>query len=133
MTNTSSSLWREIPERYNLMGSKCETCGTSFFPERSICPKCRRRGKIVLQPMPHEGTIESFTEIHSPPRGYENEAPYFLAIVRLVNGAKVLSQIVDSDRQRIKLGAKATMRFRKLLEAGEEGTIAYGFKFKIIQ
>ncbi|MDD1653885.1 MAG: zinc ribbon domain-containing protein, partial [Methanomicrobiales archaeon] len=27
--------WRKIPQRYNLIGTRCETCGTYFFPPRT--------------------------------------------------------------------------------------------------
>mgnify|MGYP003306312124 CR=1 FL=1 len=38
--------WRHIQQRYNLVGSKCTTCGQVFFPQRVICPDCRRKGNI---------------------------------------------------------------------------------------
>ena len=37
-------VWRHIQQRYNLIGSKCTTCGKVFFPNRIICPDCRRKG-----------------------------------------------------------------------------------------
>ncbi|MDD1715367.1 MAG: zinc ribbon domain-containing protein, partial [Methanolinea sp.] len=30
--------WRKIPQRYNLIGSRCTNCGRYFFPPRSLCP-----------------------------------------------------------------------------------------------
>ena len=39
--------WRKIPQRYNMLGTKCETCGRHFFPPRTFCPDCRRAGKIA--------------------------------------------------------------------------------------
>ena len=44
---TVARFWRKIPQRYNLIGTKCETCGRHFFPPRTFCPDCRRTGKIV--------------------------------------------------------------------------------------
>ena len=40
--------WREIPQRYNLIGNTCEVCGKVYFPPRESCPDCRRKsiGKI---------------------------------------------------------------------------------------
>ena len=126
-------MWRRIPERYNLTGVRCDNCGTDYFPQRKVCPKCRRRGKLVPKQMPLEGKIYSFTEVSSGPRGFEHETPYTLALVELTNGVRVLSQVVDSDEEDIKIGAPAKMVFRKAMEDGEEGIIAYGYKFKIVK
>ena len=40
--------WRHIQQRYNLVGSKCTTCGQVFFPQRVICPDCRRKGNVAI-------------------------------------------------------------------------------------
>ncbi|MFA6048389.1 MAG: Zn-ribbon domain-containing OB-fold protein [Candidatus Micrarchaeia archaeon] len=124
-------IWRRIPERYNLIGSRCETCGTEYFPGRKVCPKCRRRGKLVAKRMPKAGKIFSFTEVFSAPAGFEHETPYFLAIIELENGVKILAQIVDSPRDTVAIGAKVEARFRKISEDDDEGVIAYGLKFKV--
>lgn len=124
-------VWRRIPERYYLLGSKCENCRSEYFPQRRFCPKCRRKGKIVEKKMPEEGRILSFTQVHVPPAGFEHEAPYFMAIVELQNGVKILSQVVDSDTGQVKIGAPVRMAFRKVMEDDEEGAIAYGYKFKV--
>lgn len=124
-------VWREIPERYNLMGSACSNCKHEFFPQRLICPNCRRKGSLQAKKMPDEGKVFSFTEVHSGAKGFENETPYTLAIVELSNGVKVLGHIVDTPKEKIKTGAHARAVFRRIFAEGEEGIIAYGFKFKI--
>jgi len=123
--------WRRYPERYLLRGSYCETCKTPYFPARKICSKCRRKGKIVDMDMPRTGKVYSFTEVFVAPAGFENETPYFLALIELENGAKVLSQIVDSEKEKVKIGARVRKVFRKIADTDEEGAIAYGYKFKV--
>ncbi len=125
-------VWRRIPERYTLMGSLCENCKTEYFPQRKFCSKCRRKGRIVQKRMPEQGKIFSFTEVQAAPSGHEDEAPYFLAIVELNNGVKLMSQIVDSEREKIKFDAPVKTVFRKIAEGDDEGLIAYGYKFKVI-
>lgn len=126
-------VWREIPERYNLIGSFCENCKHEFFPQRLICPNCRRRGQLAEKKMPTEGEIFSFTEVHSGAKGFENETPYVLAIIELANGVKVLGHIADSPLEKIKIGAKVKAIFRRIFAEGEEGIIAYGYKFQIAE
>jgi len=132
MKNATPLIWRNSADRYHLMGSHCATCNTDYFPERVVCPKCRRKGKIDAKQMPTEGKIYSFTEVHAAPTGFEHETPYYIAIIELPNGVKVLTQLVDSPDEKIKIGAQAKMCFRRIFEEGEEGIIAYGFKFKVV-
>jgi len=129
--NFISMIWRRIPERYNLVGNHCEACGKDYFPQRKVCPHCRRKGKLVAKAMPREGKIYSFTQVHSAPTGFEHESPYYLAIIELSNGVKLLTQLVDSPKEKVKNGAKAKMVFRKIFQDDEEGAIAYGYKFKV--
>jgi len=133
MRNLLPLIWRGNSERYRLLGSKCEHCGGEFFPQRSLCPHCRRGGKIITMPMPRQGKIVSFTLVHSAPKGFELETPYFLAIIELANGVRLLTQIVDSPAERVKTGAFVKMVFRKIFEDDAEGIIAYGYKFKVVQ
>jgi len=131
MKNAVPLIWRNSADRYHLMGSHCSTCNTDYFPERIVCPKCRRKGKLEAKQMPTEGKIYSFTEVHAAPAGFEHETPYHIAVIELENGVKVLSQLVDSPPEKIRIGAPAKMCFRRVFEEGKEGIIAYGFKFKV--
>ncbi len=133
MTNGNLPLiWRKFSERYLLQGNCCETCGTCFFPARQICPNCRRKGKLVPKEMPREGKIITYTEVFTGPYGFEYETPYFIAIIELSNGARLLSQVVDSPKEKIRIGAKVKKVFRKISDIDPEGPIAYGYKFKVV-
>src|SRR3989344_7250208 len=97
-------IWRNFSERYNLLGSKCKSCGKSFFPTRLICPNCRTKGKLVAEQMPFTGKIVSWTKVFVGPQGFDMETPYFLALIELDNGAMILSQLVDNDDGKVKTG-----------------------------
>ncbi|MEM4719972.1 MAG: Zn-ribbon domain-containing OB-fold protein [Candidatus Bilamarchaeaceae archaeon] len=123
--------WRRIPERYRLMGTTCETCGQHFFPSRSVCPKCRRKGKIKKVQYSGKGKIYSFTTIYSPPTGFEDQVPYTIAIIELDEGARVLGQIVDTPENKLKIGVRVEQCFRIIQRDDPEGLIHYGFKFRV--
>jgi len=123
--------WRHIPQRYNLIGSKCTTCGKSYFPPRVLCPKCRRKGKLENIQFKGTGKIHSFSIVHAPPEDFKIMSPYAVAIIELDEGAKVTSQIVNSDLDKIEIGDTVEMIFRKIREDGEDGVISYGFKFQV--
>ena len=123
--------WRRIPERYRLLGVKCETCGSHYFPKRSICPKCRRKGKITDVQFAGKGKVYSFTEIFAPPDGFEDQIPYILAIIELDEGARLTAQIVDAHKDDIKIGSRVEQVFRVIQRDDPEGPVHYGFKFRL--
>ena len=123
-------LWRRTKERYNLIGSKCETCGTYYMPKRAVCPSCRRKGKMVEYKFSGKGKIYSYTVIRVAPEGYEYYVPYVLAIIELEEGARITGQLVDTDPENIMVDQDVEMVFRKIHEDNPEGLITYGFKFR---
>ncbi|VVC01205.1 Uncharacterised protein [uncultured archaeon] len=123
--------WRRIPERYRLTGSACENCRTNYFPTRKLCPKCRRKGKIVAKQFCGRGKIYSFSEVTAGPVGFELEVPYVLAIIELEEGPKLTAQVVGISEKDIKIGDAVEMVFRKIQEDGSEGPIHYGYKFRL--
>lgn len=125
--------WRRIPERYRMKGAKCGTCATFYFPSRIICPKCRRKGKLETYYFSGNGSVYTFTEIHSPASGFEEQVPYVFAIIELDEGAKVNGQIVDVRREDVKIGDRVEVVFRKIQSNDPEGLIHYGYKFKIVR
>lgn len=125
--------WRHIPQRYNLIGSKCLQCGEVFFPMRVICPKCRRKGKLEDIKFSGNGKIHSYSVIHTPTDEFKNISPYAVAIIELEEGAKITSQIVDCNTDDVEIGQGVELVFRKIRAEGDEGVISYGYKFKLKQ
>lgn len=123
--------WRNIPQRYNLIGSKCTNCGGVYFPPRVICPKCRRKGNIENIQFKGKGKIHSYSIVRTPTDDFKKIAPYPVAIIELDEGAKLTTQLVDCDIDNIEIGDPVEVVFRKIREDGEDGVISYGFKFKI--
>ncbi|MBS3815181.1 MAG: Zn-ribbon domain-containing OB-fold protein [Hadesarchaea archaeon] len=122
--------WREIPNRYNLIGSKCGNCDEVFFPPRHVCPKCRRIGKLQPYQLDGKGKVISHTIVHAPPEDFADESPYVLAIIELEEGPRVTGQITDCDPDEVEIGDDVEAKFRYISEESEEGLIYYGYKFK---
>jgi scaffold protein (connect acetoacetyl-CoA thiolase and HMG-CoA synthase) len=120
--------WRIRDRYYRLIGSKCSDCGHEFFPPVYRCRECGS-DKITDREMPKSGKIVTYTELHEPLPGFEAQAPFHLAVVELENGARVLTQIVDSPSEAIKTGAKVSATVRRARVDGESGQIIYGYKF----
>lgn len=124
--------WREIPQRYNLVGTKCITCDSVFFPPKVICPSCRRKslGKMETCALKGTGTIESYTIIYAPPPHFEGEEPYVMALIKMDEGCYLVGQIVDIELDEVSIGMRITSCFRRIYEDGNRGAIQYGYKFK---
>jgi len=132
MKSNVARFWREIPQRYNLIGNKCENCGKVFFPPKESCPICRRNsiGKMKELKLRGRGQIESYTIIHVAPENFEEQVPYPIAIIKLEEGPKVTAQIVDCELDDVKIGMNVESTFRRIQEDGYIGAIYYGYKFK---
>ncbi len=76
------------------------------------------------------GEIYSFTTMYNVPRGYEEQGPYTVALIRLDDGPMVTAQLTDVDPADVSIGLRVEMVTRKLREDGDEGQIIYGFKFR---
>jgi uncharacterized OB-fold protein len=120
--------WRKIPQRYNLVGTRCETCGRHYFPPRSFCPDCRRNGRIVEYRFPGAGEVVTYTVIRSASEQFENTTPYVLAIIRLDEGPRLTAQVVAKPEE-VAVGTRVRAVFRRIMADGESGVIHYGTKF----
>jgi len=122
--------WRKYPERYRLEGTHCRECGEDFYPKKTICPNCRREGKLEDKQMPREGKIISYSKVKASHKDFKDETPYYVALIELKNGVTIFSQIVDSLDNEVETGAEVKKVFRKLNDK-KDGVIAYSHKFKV--
>ncbi len=121
--------WRLRKQRYALVGEQCPHCSAYIFPPRDICPDCGEEAGPA-HAMSGRGEVYSFTVVHEPPTGYETQAPYAVALVKLAEGPLVTAQLTDVDAAEIKIGMPVEMVTRRLRTEGEEGVIQYGYKFR---
>lgn len=91
----------------------------------------RKQANLYHEPYTFAGTGEvySYTTLQEPPEGYDTQAPYVLALVKLDEGPIVTAQITDLDGP-ISIGDRVEMVTRKLTTEGPKGMIVYGYKFR---
>jgi hypothetical protein len=123
--------WRLRKQRYALEGERCDHCREYIFPPRDVCPHCGKETRTP-EPLSGKGEVYSFTVVHDPPTGYEAQAPYTIALVRLQEGPLITAQLTDVDSAAVQIGMPVEMVTRKLRTDGEEGVIHYGYKFRPI-
>lgn len=123
----SPRYFREIPQRYRLEAGKCKQCGNISFPPRLVCPKCKSKTFETVQ-LSREGKILTFTVIRVGPDKFSKETPYVVAIIELNDGVCLTSQVADCDVNKVEIGDKVKLVFRKIQDEGKSGLHCYGYK-----
>ncbi len=118
---------REIPQRYRLEAGKCTSCGYIAFPPRLICPKCKSKNFETIK-LSDEGKILTFTIIRVSAEQFSKQTPFAVGIIELNDGVKITTQIVDTELDKIEIGKKVKIVFRKIQEDGHAGILCYGYK-----
>lgn len=124
---------RSLPQRYALVGAKCNSCGIVNIPKTLNCMKC---GATEFEPvrLSGRGRIYSYTTISrgaSPPEFATQQTlvgSYHVAVVELDEGPKIVAQMADCKTEEVKIGLPVEATFRRIYE--DEGTIRYGVKFR---
>ena len=122
--------WRLRKQRYGLVGEVCEHCDAKVFPPRDICPTCGEEAK-TLYTFSGKGEVYSYTTVFEAPAGFEETAPYTVAMIKLEEGPLVTAQLTDLDNRHVEIGMPVEMVTRKMRSATDErGMLVYGYKFR---
>ncbi len=95
--------WRLKKQRYALVGEVCPHCDAKIFPPRDVCPECHHEAKELFA-FSGKGEIYSYTTIYEAPSGYDANAPYTVALVKLDEGPMVTAQLTDVEGGEVKIG-----------------------------
>ncbi|MEJ2266597.1 MAG: Zn-ribbon domain-containing OB-fold protein [Anaerolineales bacterium] len=122
--------WRLKNQRYKLVGEVCPHCQAKLFPPRDVCPECGEEAK-TLYSFSGRGEVYSYTTVYDAPAGYEENAPYTVALIKLEEGPLVTAQLTDTTGEEIEIGTPVEMVTRRLRSDGDErGLLVYGYKFR---
>ncbi len=122
--------WRLKHQRYGLVGEVCPHCEAKIFPPRDVCPACGGEAKSAYA-FSGRGEVYSYTTIYEAPAGYDENAPYTVALVKLAEGPLLTAQLTDLGEQPVEIGMPVEMVTRRLRQDGDErGMLVYGYKFR---
>jgi uncharacterized OB-fold protein len=113
---------REFPLRYQLGVSKlqrffeglkegkiyatrCNMCGSKFFPPRVDCPKCLT-SDVNWIPLDPEGELLTYTVIYVKPPSFAHYKDYVVGVAQLKEGIRVLAWVNIDDPKKIKPNMK---------------------------
>ncbi|MFB6206439.1 MAG: Zn-ribbon domain-containing OB-fold protein [Haloglomus sp.] len=106
-----------------LLGGVCADCGQVLLPPRPACYACGGRD-VDVEPQPREGTVYTYTAVHTPPPALSDDAPYTIAVVELAGGGRLLGR-VDADYENVAIGDPVELRIREPTPAEQEAALDY--------
>jgi uncharacterized OB-fold protein len=127
MTMFSSRVWRENPQRYRLEASRFKKSGKTYFPPRKIDPETGDTEFETVR-LPETGKLLTYTVIRIAPSQWTDLAPYAIGIAELADGTRLMAQMTDCDPDKVEIGMKVRLEFRKVQTEGESGVLSYGYK-----
>lgn len=74
----------------------CHGCAAFYFPPRPFCPRCLS-ADVEWRRMSGRATLHTYLINHRPARGFEDDAPYAIAVVELEEGPRMMSNIVGVE------------------------------------
>jgi uncharacterized protein len=111
VTRATAPFW-EAAREGRLVLPRCEGCGRAHWYPRHTCPFCARH---VLTWIPAQGsaTLETFSVVRQQfsTSGAPREIPYVVAIVRLAEGPRMTTNLVDCPPDALRPGLPVRVRF----------------------
>lgn len=112
--------WKAAAEE-RLTCARCGDCGHFRMPPTPFCPVCRSQA-VEWPNLPGTGTLYSYTVVERATLpGTEETIPYVPAVITLdgAGGRRMISNIVDSEIDALKIGALVRVVFDKI----EDGSV----------
>jgi uncharacterized protein len=109
-TDATRPFWDAAGD-HRLLIQQCESCGKPQFFPRAFCRHC-----LSEDPRWKEcggaGAIYTFTVNYRAANGHmADQTPYVVAIVTLDEGVRMMTNIVDSALEDIRIGARVAVRW----------------------
>jgi len=104
----------EAAKQERLVVQKCDSCGALRFPPNPQCSRCLSTASSWTR-VSGRGEVYSFNVMHQVYHpGFAAEIPYAVVIVKLEEGAKLLSNLVGIKPSEIKCGMAVEVVFERI-------------------
>lgn len=133
-TPVIEGLFEQTADGARLLGSRCATCDTPYFPRSTLChnPKCSNSDTRDASFGP-SGVLWSYSAQNYPPpppaRYDEPYVPYALGVVDLDDGIRVVGRVDVEDFSTLEAGVKVELVLRPLYTE-QDGTQPVTWMFK---
>jgi uncharacterized OB-fold protein len=104
-------------KEHRLVVQRCAGCGAHRFPPREICSSCLATASTWVE-VSGRGEIFSYTVMHQVYHpAFAAQVPYAVVVVKLAEGLKMVSNIVDCPLSEIRIGMPVDVVFEPLSDA----------------
>lgn len=101
-------------QRHQLVVQRCRQCGAHRFPAREICSECLSYDAEWV-PVSGKGEVFSFNVMHQVYHpGFATEVPYAVVVIKLAEGAKMISNLVGIAPDAIRIGMPVEVVFEQI-------------------
>lgn len=111
VTSDTAEFWSATAQG-RLLLRRCKSCGEAIWYPRPICPFCHS-SDTEWQEAAGSGSIYSFTVVRRSSGDFTNAVPYVLAYVELVEGPRIMTNIVDADFEELFVGQPVEVVFHR--------------------
>lgn len=94
-------------EKHRFMATACHSCGRTFYPPRSMCPRCLE-GELQWVELPGTGTLYAFTMQH---QGMFHIKPEVMGIVELDGCEGRALTMIDGEFEDLEIGMPVELAF----------------------
>jgi len=109
-----------------LTTTKCNKCGHIFWPPEVVCPECLS-DDLEYVDMPKRGKIYAFTvQVAAIPPRFE--PPLIHAIIDFENGVRIISPLVDTKPEDVKLGDEVELKVVNIPPDSHGDRVLFFFK-----
>ncbi|MFD0304667.1 bifunctional MaoC family dehydratase N-terminal/OB-fold nucleic acid binding domain-containing protein [Streptomyces sp. NPDC127119] len=109
----NAGFWEGV-SRHRLLIQRCEKCQTLRFPWLPGCNSCGCLEWDTVEAA-GEGTVYSYVVMHHPPFP-AFDPPYAVGLVELVEGVRMISNVVGVPHDRVRIGMPVRLEFARVDE-----------------
>jgi uncharacterized OB-fold protein len=111
----SRSYWAACNEA-RLVLQKCTSCGQVQHYHRILCARCGADGLTEIAAA-GTGTVRSFTVIRrAVSSAFDADVPYVVALIELAEGPTMMSNLVESPLENVRIGSPVQLTFERRSE-----------------
>jgi uncharacterized OB-fold protein len=133
----AEGLFADTEEGPRLLGSRCRSCETPYFPKSEVChnPDCGQSSmeEALFGPRGELWSCAIQSYEPPPPALFEKPyKPYALGVVDLPEGLRVLGRISTDQPERLQLGTEVELVLEELCR-NQDGAPIISWKFKPVE
>ena len=111
-TRTTEEFWEGIRAGKLLLQYDPDEMSWQFYPRAGSLMTGKRN--IEWREATGRGTVYSFTETYVPIAGFEDRVPYFIAMVDLEEGVRILANLINVEAKEVTVGMPVKVAFEEI-------------------